>query len=136
MKQGLAGLLLVLAMPAVAQGPPEGWNPAPDAQLAQIRGGFDGGDGLLVALGVERLVEVNGVLVARSHVELADVGRLAGSPTAGAALAPLLVQNNANGQLIRSLTTIDLTVNALSMLKNLNLEGNLRQALSNAVVPH
>lgn len=135
MKQGWSGLLLVLAMPAMAQGPPDGWTPAPEARLEQARGGFDGSDGLLVALGVERLVEVNGVVVARSRVDVADMGRLADTPAAGAALAPLLVQNSANGQLIRSMTTIDLTVNALSTLKNLNLEGNLRQALSNAVVP-
>jgi len=130
-----AGLLLVLAMPAMAQGPPEGWTAAPDARLEEARGGFENASGLLVALGVERMVEVNGVLVARNRVELADVGRLANSPEASAALAPMLVQNNANGQLIRSLTTIDLTVNALSTLKGLNLEGNLRQALSNVIVP-
>jgi hypothetical protein len=135
MKRAIGGLLLVLALPAMAQGPPQDWTPAPDAQLEQARGGFDNGNGLLVALGVERMVEVNGVVVARSRVELADVGRLGLAPDAGAALAPLLVQNNANGQLIRSLTTIDLTVNALSTLKGLNLEGSLRQALSNAVVP-
>ncbi|KQV59863.1 MULTISPECIES: hypothetical protein [unclassified Duganella] len=130
-----AGLLLVLAMPAMAQGPPDGWAPAPDARLEQARGGFENGNGLLVALGVERMVEVNGVVVARNRVELADVARLANSPEASAALAPMLVQNNTNGQLIRSLTTIDLTVNALSTLKSLNLEGNLRQALSNVIVP-
>jgi len=130
-----AGLLLVLAMPAMAQGAPDGWIPAPDARLEQARGGFENGSGLLVALGVERMVEVNGVVVARNRVELADVARLANSPDAGAALAPMLVQNNTNGQLIRSLTTIDLTVNALSTLKSLNLEGNLRQALSNVIVP-
>jgi len=135
MNRGLGGLLLVLALPAMAQGPPEGWTPAPEAQLEQARGGFETGNGLLVALGVERMVEVNGVVVARNRVELADVGRLADSAQARDALAPLLVQNNANGQLIRSLTTIDLTVNALSTLKGLNLEGNLRQALSSAVVP-
>ena len=138
MKQRIAagaGLLLVLAMPAMAQGPPEGWAPAPDVRLEDARGGFESGSGLLVALGVERMVEVNGVVVARNRVELADVARLANSPDAGAALAPMLVQNNTNGQLIRSLTTIDLTVNALSTLKSLNLEGNLRQALSNVIVP-
>jgi len=135
MRRTVGGMLLLLAMPAMAQGPPESWTAVPEAQLEQARGGFDNGNGLLVALGVERLVEVNGVVVARSHLELTDVGRLATSPDAGAALAPLLVQNNANGQLIRGLTTIDLTVNALSTLKSLNLEGNLRQALSNAVVP-
>lgn len=135
---GAAGsLLLWLAMPAMAQGqgPPEGWAPAPEARLEEARGGFENGNGLLVALGVERMVEVNGVVVARHRVELADVARLAHAPEAGAALAPVLVQNNANGQLIRSLTTIDLTVNALSTLKSLNLEGNLRQALSNVIVP-
>jgi len=130
-----AGLLLVLAMPAMAQGPPEGWTAAPDERLEEARGGFENASGLLVALGVERMVEVNGVVVARNRVELADVARLASSPDAGAALAPMLVQNNASGQLIRSLTTIDLTVNALSTLKGLNLEGNLRQALSNVIVP-
>jgi len=130
-----AGLLLVLAMPAMAQGPPEGWLAAPDERLEEARGGFENASGLLVALGVERMVEVNGVVVARNRVELADVARLANSPDAGAALAPMLVQNNTSGQLIRSLTTIDLTVNALSTLKGLNLEGNLRQALSNVIVP-
>jgi len=138
MKRGIsvvAGWLLVLAGPATAQGPPEGWAPAPEARLEEARGGFESGNGLLVALGVERMVEVNGVVVARNRVELADVARLANAPDAAAALAPMLVQNNTNGQLIRSLTTIDLTVNALSTLKGLNLEGNLRQALSNAIVP-
>lgn len=138
MKRGIsvvAGWLLVLAGPATAQGPPEGWAPAPEARLEEARGGFESGNGLLVALGVERMVEVNGVVVARNRVELADVARLANAPDAAAALAPMLVQNNTNGQLIRSLTTIDLTVNALSTLKGLNLEGNLRQALSNVIVP-
>ncbi len=129
------GLLLVLAMPAMAQGPPEGWVPAPEARLEDARGGFENGSGLLVALGVERMVEVNGVVVARNRVELADVTRLANAPDAAAALAPILVQNNTSGQMIRSLTTIDLTVNALSTLKSMNLEGSLRQALSNVVVP-
>ena len=138
MKRGIgvaAGWLLLLAGPATAQGPPEGWAPAPEARLEEARGGFESGNGLLVALGVERMVEVNGVVVARNRVELADVARLANAPDAAAALAPMLVQNNTNGQLIRSLTTIDLTVNALSTLKGLNLEGNLRQALSNVIVP-
>jgi len=130
-----AGLLLVLAMPAMAQGPPEGWAPAPEARLEEARGGFENGNGLLVALGVERMVEVNGVVVARNRVEVADVTRLANAPNAAAALAPILVQNNTSGQMIRSLTTIDLTVNALSTLKSMNLEGSLRQALSNVIVP-
>ncbi|WP_342120881.1 hypothetical protein [Pseudoduganella sp. OTU4001] len=128
-------MCLMLALPALAQGPPEGWTPAPEAQLEQARGGDDPGNGLLLALGVERMVEVNGVVVARHRLDLSDMARAGSLQEASAALAPLLVQNNANGQLIRSLTTIDLTVNALSTLKSMNLEGNLRQALSNVLVP-
>ncbi|MYN04623.1 hypothetical protein GTP41_21245 [Pseudoduganella sp. DS3] len=135
MWRGVGGILLVLAQPAMAQGPPEGWTPAPEAQLEQARGGADPGLGLLAAFGVERLVEVNGVVVARQRLDLSDMMRAGAMQEAGAALAPLLVQNSANGQLIRSLTTIDMTVNALSTLKSLNLEGNLRQALSNVIVP-
>lgn len=130
-----AMLLLVLAQPAMAQGPPASWTPAPEAQLEATRGGADPGVGLLAAFGVERLVEVNGVVVARQRLDLSDLVRAGSMQEAGAALAPLLVQNQANGQLIRSLTTIDMTVNAWSALKSLNLEGNLRQALSNVIVP-
>lgn len=127
--------MLVLAGPAQGQAGPPGWTPVPEAQLEQARGGYETGQGLLVALGVQRMVEVNGVLVAQQRMDVADLARLGSMPEAQAALAPLLVQNNANGQLIRSLTTIDLTVNALATLKSLNLEGNLRQALSNVIVP-
>lgn len=136
MRRGCGGLLLVLAWPAMAEELPPGWSPAPEAQLEQARGGYGiGNNNLLLALGVERLVEVNGVEVARQRMDLSDLARLGGMQEANAALAPLLVQNNANGQMIRSLTTIDLTVNALSTLRSLNLEGNLRQALSNVIVP-
>ncbi|XLZ71825.1 hypothetical protein ABT364_07595 [Massilia sp. SR12] len=131
----LGVVMLVLARPAMAQGPPAGWTPAPEAALEQARGGADPGLGLLAAFGVERLVEVNGVVVARQRLDLSDMVRTGAMQEANAALAPLLVQNSANGQLIRSLTTIDMTVNALATLKSLNLEGNMRQALSNAVLP-
>ncbi|MCE3261538.1 MAG: hypothetical protein K0R43_617 [Pseudoduganella sp.] len=135
MRRAIGSLLLVLAWPALGQEGPAGWAPVPEAQLEQARGGYETASGLLVALGVQRMVEVNGVVVAQQRVDVADLARLGSMPEAQAALAPLLVQNQANGQLIRSLTTIDLTVNTLSTLKSLNLEGNLRQALSNVVVP-
>jgi len=123
---------LLVAAPAMAQGPPEGWQPAPESRLEEARGGFLGSNGILLSLGVERLVEVNGVVVARQRTDLADMARLG---SVAEAMAPMVVQNEASGQLIRSLTTIDLTVNALSTLKSLNLESNLRQALSNVIVP-
>lgn len=126
-------LLLALGGPSAwAQGPPEGWAAVDETRLETERGGFVDRNGLLTAFGIERLVEVNGLVVARQRLELADLSRADGGL---AALTPLLVQNDANGQLIRSLTRIDMTVNALSTLKSLNLEGNLRQALANVSVP-
>jgi hypothetical protein len=147
-----------LAEHAVA-GPADGWLPLPDHALEQARGGFELGNGLLVSLGVERLVSINGNLVASSNFSIADVTKLSGAEAlrAGAALAgltlvqngpgnvflpggmdqagALVIQNSANDQLIRSQTTISTTVNSLSLLKTLQFEGALRDALSNVVGP-
>ncbi len=139
--------------------PADGWLPLPDHALELARGGFDLGNGLLVSLGVERLVSINGNLVASSNFSIADVTKLSGAEAlrAGAALAALtlvqngpgnvflpggmdqagalVIQNSANDQLIRSQTTISTTVNSLSLLKTLQFEGALRDALSNVVGP-
>ena len=77
-----AMLLLVLAQPAMAQGPPASWTPAPEAQLEATRGGADPGVGLLAAFGVERLVEVNGVVVARPRLDRS--AQVRAGPTWGA----------------------------------------------------
>lgn len=157
-----------VAVPADGWGPPaehaladpaDGWLPLSDSTLEQARGGFDLGNGLLVSLGVERLVSINGNLVASSNFSIADVTKLSGAEAlrAGAALAALtlvqngpgnvflpggmdqagalVIQNSANDQLIRSQTTISTTVNSLSLLKTLQFEGALRDALSNVVGP-
>jgi hypothetical protein len=142
-----------------AADPADGWLPLPDHALEQARGGFDLGNGLLVSLGVERLISINGNLVASSNFSIADVTKLSGAEAlrAGAALAALtlvqngpgnvflpggmdqagalVIQNSANDQLIRSQTTISTTVNSLSLLKTLQFEGALRDALSNVVGP-
>lgn len=169
-----AAAAVAVAAPAAPAAPPDGWgappghavaDPAdgwlalPDNTLEQARGGFDLGNGLLVSLGVERLVSINGNLVASSNFSIADVTKLSGAEAvrAGAALAALtlvqngpgnvflpggmdqagalVIQNSANDQLIRSQTTISTTVNSLSLLKTLQFEGALRDALSNVVGP-
>lgn len=152
---GAAGAVVATAVAA----PADGWPPLPDHTLEQARGGFDLGNGLLVSLGVERLVSINGSLVASSNFSIADVTKLSGAEAlrAGTALAALtlvqngpgnvflpggmdqagalVIQNSANDQLIRSQTTISTTVNSLSLLKTLQFEGALRDALSNVVGP-
>jgi hypothetical protein len=114
-----------------------GWVPVPDAALEEARGGFDG-QPLVSALSIERLVSVNGALVAEQQLHLPDLGlgrALPAEALRSAALEPLLVQNSLNGQLISSQTTINTTVNSLSALTSLNFGDSLRQSLSQAVTP-
>lgn len=155
--------LILLSMPlatvtAQAQAPDDDWQPVSDARLEAARGGVDLGNGLILSLGVERLVSINGNVLASSNFSIADVSRpgTAQARAAGEALAAvtlvqngggnlaqvlptpqgvsaLIIQNSANDQLIRSQTTISTAVTSLSLLKQLNFEGSLRDALSGAL---
>lgn len=154
---------MLLGLPGAAtraQDVADGWMAVSDVQLEQTRGGFELANGLVLSLGVERLVSINGSVVASSRFTIADVSKLtaAEAQLAGEAVSAvtlvrngagnvfqsvpmgqsagaLVIQNSVNDQLIRSQTTISSTVNSLSLLKSLNFEGGLRDALSNAVVP-
>ncbi|KQV80681.1 hypothetical protein ASD15_12155 [Massilia sp. Root351] len=139
---------------AGAAGLPPGWTPVPDQTLEERRGGFDTGSGLLVSLGVERLVAINGGTVASSQFHIADLARITPGEAlqAQAAIQPLLVQNGmgnaapagvpalfiqntVNDQLIQSQTTINAAVSSLSMLTSTNFESSMRVALSSALAP-
>ncbi len=152
-------LSLLLALPTLAAADPfDDALPVADPALADARGGFETGNGLLVSLGVERLVSINGAVVASSNFSISDVtkvsaaeAQLAGEALAAVtlvqngsgnvfqqdgtlpALGALVIQNSANDQLIRSQTTISTTVNSLSLLKSLNFASSLRDALNGAV---
>ncbi|MGB9989496.1 hypothetical protein [Pseudoduganella rhizocola] len=133
--QRLAIVLLLCAALPVGGEELAGWVPVPDAALDEARGGFDGPP-LVTALSIERLVSVNGAVVAERQLNLPDLGRaLPVEALRSAALEPLLVQNSLNGQLISSQTTINTTVNSLSALTSLNFGDSLRQSLSQAVTP-
>lgn len=131
------------AAPARAADGPVGWSPVGERVLAEARGGS--GNGLLVSLSVDRVLSLNGNVIASGQLtaagaalstfQAARVGE--GSALAGAAqpLSGLFLQNSANGQLIRSQTTIDATVNSLSILKDMHFGDSLRQSLSTAIVP-
>lgn len=143
-----------LCGPAPAASLPDDWQPVSAEQLEQARAGFEPGNGLLVSLGVERLVSINGGVVASSRFDYADVTKLSAAEISAASMAlagvrvtdggamalpdspgALLIQNSLNDQAIRSQTTISTTVSNLAMLKSLNFEGVLRAALSAAVGP-
>jgi hypothetical protein len=135
MRKILASMLLACAAAAGHADPTDGWNAVDDSQLDQARGGFDLGNGMLVSLGVERLVSINGTVVASTHFSIPDMTQLsaADAQLASDTMAAVLVQNSLNDQAIRTQTTINTTVANLALLKAVNFESSLRDALSGAV---
>ncbi|NYE60584.1 hypothetical protein FHW58_001736 [Duganella sp. 1224] len=127
---------VLLACGAAAHaGTADDWTAVEDSQLERARGGFDPGNGLLVSLGVERLVSINGTVVANTHFSFPDMTQLSATEAqlASDALGGVLVQNSLNDQSIRSQTTINTTVANLALLKAVNFESSLRDALHGAV---
>lgn len=163
---GAAACGLVLTAGAADGGPaaaglPAGWTAVPEQSLDDVRGGFDLGGGMVVSLGVERLVSINGSTVASSQFSIADLSRISASeaqlaheavpqfavvqngmgnsallPAGGAqAMSALLIQNSVNDQLIRSQTTINASVSSQALLTAMNFEGSMRAALAGALAP-
>lgn len=154
----LPALLLSIAG-AAAAGPFDPANAVDSATLDQARGGFLTADGLVVTLGLERLVTINGNVVERTQMQLGDIGKLARGEgaisrealgelrliqngdvrtLAGDAqnlLGGTIIQNTLNDQTIRNQTSINATVNTAGMLRALNFGASLNNALSTAVGP-
>jgi hypothetical protein len=176
-KLTLAALLAALALPcAAAPGgasgncfdcPPEtgqasaadAWTAVDSGRLAAMRGGFVTPAGLEVSLGIERLVMLNGSIVARNSVEIADVGRLSAEQAqqarmalssvnvvqngpenmmmaapGGAVPGATFIQNSLANQQIDSRTTIHSSVNSVGLLTSLNFQGSLGDAIARATL--
>jgi len=116
---------LLLWQQATPASLPEDWHAVDVAQLEEARGGFELSNGLTVGLGVERLVSINGGVVASSRFSFADVTKLSAAEISEASTAlagvlvqdgsvfplptspgALLIQNSVNDQAIRSQTTV------------------------------
>ncbi|WP_193101578.1 hypothetical protein [Burkholderia sp. Z1] len=127
-----------------------------DARLDAMRGGFDMPSGLKVSFGVSRVAFVNGNLVASTSFNIPDISHItaqqaqalaaanaggliqvgagnAAQPAALPALTGAVIQNTLNNQQIQAMTTINTTVNTLSMFKNLNVMSTLSHALLGAL---
>jgi hypothetical protein len=128
-------------------------KPVDAAVLDEARGGFETAGGLSLALGIERVVSVNGEVLSRSNIAIpdlsamtADQARLAhealgaarmiqlgngnfAAPDTGLGNGATLVQNTLNDQTIRTATVITSTVNSMSLLKDLNFHSTIRDAL-------
>lgn len=154
-KAGMALACCLAISPAMASDlPDDGWQAVDDATLEQTRGGFDMPGGLNLSLGIERLVSINGEVVASTSFTIADVARLSAAEAsqaraaltamnvvqngtgnlfaAGAleqAMAGTVIQNSLNDQVLRSQTIVNTSVNSLELLKIANFHDTLQNAL-------
>lgn len=143
---------LVLAaalVSASALGAPPGWVALDAGALDAARGGFTLVPSLQLSLGIERMVAINGAMVAQSQMDLiVDAGLSLGTGApilvqngaghlADAALQNgMLIQNTSSGQHIASHTVVHATVNSMALLDAINFQGQLSAALARAAGPH
>ena len=146
--------MLVFAVAPVRAAPPP--NPfataaaVGPAELDGARGGFTTASGVAVSLGIERIVTVDGQVVARSELRLGDLGRLVGGTThapvqadgqlaqAAAGLAIRLgadgtiVQNGLNDRALGTATIIHATVAGQGLLQAMHFQSTLANAINAA----
>ena len=162
---GPALTLLLAASPALGQAPEAslgaGWAPVPETVLDASRGGFTFHTGLQLTLGIEREISINGEVVSRTSLQLTDVSRLSAEQArqtsealsavklvqnghdnmaVGAMSAQTLggtvIQNSLNDQLIKTHTVIHSSVNSMALMKTLNFQGSLGDAIARAAGPN
>ncbi len=130
------------------------WPTVSDSRLDTMRGGFDAGGGLLASFGIAHAVYVNGSLVSSTSVYIPDISRMTPDQAQALmaatgvlnvvqngpgnsfdvsaldqAIAATVIQNSLDNQNIRSLTTIDASVNNLNTFRELNTQASLQAAL-------
>ncbi len=128
------------------------WTPVSAETLDETRGGFDMGNGLVASFGIDRAVYVNGNLVTQTSFNVPDIAHMTtaqatamstalnsvavtqvgGSntfdPTSlGGVSAGTVIQNTLNNQTIKSITTVNATVNSLNAFQQMNLQQSLQQ---------
>jgi hypothetical protein len=159
----LAIVLAAVAGACAAAAPPQPCDgfacPVAAAVLAEARGGFVTDAGVPLSFGIERTVSVNGEVVAQSRLQIADLSRLGNVASQDAAALSsvklvqlgdaniyqagpatlagggLVIQNSINDQLIRSQTVINASVGSMGLLKTLNFQSSLDQAIVSALAP-
>ncbi len=135
------------------------WQPVSEHALDDMRAGFDLGSGLVMSIGIERMVSINGNVVSSTTLNVGDLASLNNNPAqsnsyAATALnviqngagntvlvgalpqsvAGTVIQNTLNNQVLSSTTVVNSTVNSLGILRGMNFMGTLSNALSKAAV--
>lgn len=126
-----------------------------DAQLGELRGGFETPLGLTLSFGIERVVHINGELVSSTALTVADLRGLAGGGMpvelpvgttvgviqngpnnvfdAGAMAAgafATVIQNSLDNQHIQTVTTVNAQVNSVGLLQANRFNDSLRSAVN------
>ena len=161
---GIAMLLAGAAWPCAAREPADIVTPASalgaewvaigTERLERMRGGFVLPSGLAISFGIERVVYVNGELVATARLSIPDITKMTPVQAQGlaemrqgmlvqvgdgnafvpsGAINGVVIQNSLDNQDIRTLTTLDVGVGTLGMFKALNSQAALQDALQSAV---
>ncbi len=150
-----AGLLAVLPAAAAHAAPPgpnglgAEWTPVEVDRLADIRGGFQLPGGPVLSFGIERVVRVNGLLVAQASVRIPDIANITAEQVqalaefnrgllvqvgegnrvvAGTATGALVVQNSLDDQSISAVTRLEVGVDTLGIYKAINFNDALVDA--------
>lgn len=133
---------------------PSEWTAVSNERLDKTRGGFEMSAGLNVSFGIVRTVMINGDLVNRTSFELPDMSKITAEQarSVSAAIADsgivqngvgnfidvgmksqlaigTVIQNTLNDQQIQTLTVINTGVNTLGLLKAMNTQSVLNDAL-------
>jgi hypothetical protein len=155
----LCAATLLGALPQV-QAAAGDWVAVDAATLDRQRGGFTTPAGLAVSLGIERVVSINGELVSRTSFQIADLGRIDSEQArqtsaalsevkliqnggdnmmlagfSSATLGGTVIQNTIDDQHIASSTVINASVNSIGLLKTINFQGNVSDAIARAAIP-
>lgn len=147
-----AAVLACAALPACGADAAGDWVPVADAALSDMRGGFITTGGLEVALGIERIVSINGEEVSRvtlfalgaagTSFNAGDSARLiqqGGNNVFGGMLdqaGATFVQNSLNNQAIRTDTLISANVNSAGLLREMNVNHAMSLAAITAAGSH
>lgn len=140
--------------------PPAGWKQVGAGTLSMMRGGFTTAGGLSLSLGVDRLVLINGAVVASTNFQIANLGMISSDEARhardainsftlvqngpnnfapGDPLGPgrgTFVQNSLNDQTISTQTIISSNVNSMSLMKDINFQAGLRDAAIQGIGTH
>jgi hypothetical protein len=129
-------------------------------RLNEVRGGFITNSGLQLSFGIERAVYVNGSLVTTTSLNVSNLGSVTAGeiPTAtlhngsltliqngtGNTFVPgtvsssaisTVIQNTLDNQKIQSVTVLNATVNSMEMMRAINLQTAVRNAITGSLRP-